>query len=605
MTLKQKRILFISGGVAALLVLLITALVLFINVNVYKPRIEAAASDAIGMDFKIGGTMKIVLFPRFGVSLENVLIKKRELDLLSAQRVRIGLKLLPLIKREARISEFTIIKPKITIERDKNGRFNFEGKIQKPAKEEKLPVALLTMGSFVISKGELVFLDRISNTKTELNSIDLNIKNLSFTADRSNRFLQDISFSGNFQCNALKTKGFEVKNIKLDMKGKNGIFDISPIAMDSFGKAERGSIRVDITGEKPLFRAQYTASKFYFERFWEAVSKKQIAKGDTTTPGKKSGNETELTNVDLTIASLSFGKGGKDLFNNIFFSGDFQCKSLKTKDFEVKNIKLDMKGKNGIFDISPITMNFFGGTEKGDIKADLRGDSPFLKIQFAATKFNFEKFVEAFSRKKIMEGQMDFSLNIMTKGKSLEEMKKSMNGEAFLKGENLLLYSLDLDSLLSKIEQSQSFSLVDVGAFFLAGPLGTVLTKGYDFAGVYQETRGGQGIVKKLVSEWRIKNGIAEAEDVALSTRKNRVAMKGGLDFVNSRFDDVTVAALDEKGCAKFSQKIHGPFRKPQIEKISTLRTIVGPAVKLFEKAQKFILGKCKVFYKGSIKHPV
>jgi len=180
-----------------------------------------------------------------------------------------------------------------------------------------------------------------------------------------------------------------------------------------------------------------------------------------------------------------------------------------------------------------------------------------------------------------------------------------MNGEASLRGENLLLYGMDLDSLLSNIEESQNFSLVDVGAFFLAGPLGTVLTKGYDFAGVYQETRGGQGIVKKLVSEWRIKNGIAEAEDVALSTRKNRVAMKGGLDFVNSRFDDVTVAALDEKGCAKFSQKIHGPFRKPQIEKISTLRTIVGPAVKLFEKAQKFILGKCKVFYKGSIKHPV
>ena len=145
MTPKQKRILFVLGCIAVLLVLLITALVLFINVNVYKPRIEAAASDAIGMDFKIGGKIKIVLFPRFGVSLENVLIKKGELDFFSAQRVRIGLKLLPLIKREARISEFTIIEPKITIERDKNGRFNFEGPIQKPAKEEKLPVALLTI----------------------------------------------------------------------------------------------------------------------------------------------------------------------------------------------------------------------------------------------------------------------------------------------------------------------------------------------------------------------------------------------------------------------------------------------------------------------------
>jgi hypothetical protein len=202
---------------------------------------------------------------------------------------------------------------------------------------------------------------------------------------------------------------------------------------------------------------------------------------------------------------------------------------------------------------------------------------------------------------------MDFSLNIATNGKNLEEMKRRMNGEASLKGENLLLYGIDLDSLLSKIQESQNFSLVDVGAFFLAGPLGTALTKGYDFVGVYKETRGGQGIIKKLVSAWRIKYGIAEAEDVALSTKRNRVAMKGRLDFVNSRFDDVTVSALDEKGCSKFSQKIRGPFRKPQIEKkVSTVKTIVGPAVNLFEKAQKFMgLGKCKVFYKGSVKHPV
>ena len=605
MTPKQKRILFVSGGVAALLIAVITALLLFINVNVYKPRIEAAASDAIGMDFKIGGPMKIVLFPRFGVSLENVLIKKRQLDFLSAEKVRIGLRLFPLIKREVRISEFTIIEPKITIERDKNGRFNFEGPKQKPEKEEKLPTVLLTMGSFVISKGELVFLDKISNARTELNGIDLNIKDLSFSAERSHSLLRNVSFSGTFQCKAIKTKDFEVGNIRFDMKGKDGIFDISPIAMNFFGEGERGSIRVDITEETPLFRVQYSASKFDFERFWKAVSKKQIAKVAANPADKKSANKTELTDVDLTIASLSLGRGGKDLFNNISFSGNFQCKTLKTKDFEAKNIRLDMKGKEGIFDISPITMNFFGGTEKGAIKADLTGDSPLLKIQFAATNFDFEKFVEAFSKKKIMKGQMDFSLNIMTKGKSLEEMKKSMNGEAFLKGENLLLYSLDLDSLLSKIEQSQSFSLVDVGAFFLAGPLGTVLTKGYDFAGVYQETRGGQGMIKKLVSEWRIKNGIAEAEDVALSTRKNRVAMKGGLDFVNSRFDDMTVAALDENGCSKFSQKIHGPFRNPQIEKISTLKTIVEPAVKLFKKAQKFVgWGKCKVFYKGSVKHP-
>jgi len=136
-----------------------------------------------------------------------------------------------------------------------------------------------------------------------------------------------------------------------------------------------------------------------------------------------------------------------------------------------------------------------------------------------------------------------------------------------------VLYGVALDSLLAKIEEGQSFSLVDAGAFFLAGPLGTVLTKGYDFASIYIETRGGQETIEKLVSKWRIKNGIAEAEDVALSTKRNRVAMKGGLDFVNSRFDDVTVAALDEEGCPKFSQKIHG---NPESKKLAPCRPLSG-----------------------------
>ncbi len=42
-----------------------------------------------------------------------------------------------------------------------------------------------------------------------------------------------------------------------------------------------------------------------------------------------------------------------------------------------------------------------------------------------------------------------------------------------------------------------------------------------------------------------------------------------------------------------------------KFKEVSTVKTIVGPAVNLFEKAQKFMgLGKCKVFYKGSVKHP-
>jgi hypothetical protein len=53
---------------------------------------------------------------------------------------------------------------------------------------------------------------------------------------------------------------------------------------------------------------------------------------------------------------------------------------------------------------------------------------------------------------------MDFSLNFTTRGKSLDELKRRINGETSLRGENLLLYSFDPDSLLLKIEGNSSIN---------------------------------------------------------------------------------------------------------------------------------------------------
>lgn len=144
-----------------------------------------------------------------------------------------------------------------------------------------------------------------------------------------------------------------------------------------------------------------------------------------------------------------------------------------------------------------------------------------------------------------------------------------------------------------------------MGGILLAGPLGLAITKGYDYGSAYWESRGGDSAIKKLISHWTVKNGVAEAEDVALSTAKNRVALKGRLDFVKERFDDVTIAVVDEKGCAVLSQHIHGPFRHPDSEQMIRLRSIAGPIINLYQKTKKFLgVGECRTFYAGALKHP-
>ena len=159
----------------------------------------------------------------------------------------------------------------------------------------------------------------------------------------------------------------------------------------------------------------------------------------------------------------------------------------------------------------------------------------------------------------------------------------------------------NLDEKLSRYESSQNFNLVDVGAFFIAGPLGTAVTKGYNFASIFQGTRGDTEI-RALVSQWKVENGVAHAQDVAMATKENRLAMKGALDFVNGDFDNVTVALLDNAGCARVEQKIVGPFSNPHIEKANVLVSVTGPISSLVSKAKKFLGGKCEVFYEGSVR---
>jgi AsmA protein len=95
------------------------------------------------------------------------------------------------------------------------------------------------------------------------------------------------------------------------------------------------------------------------------------------------------------------------------------------------------------------------------------------------------------------------------------------------------------------------------------------------------------------------------ARDVALATGKHRVALQGELDFVNEKFDDVTVALIDAEGCTKVRQTIQGSFQKPEVEQPSVLKTLTGPVRKLIKLGKElFPGGECEAFYAGSVAAP-
>ena len=89
MALHKKKVLFITTGVITLVVFA-GILALLLSIKVFKPQIEAAASTALRMDVRIKGGMGIALFPGFGLSLTDVNLRNRGLDVVTIEQIRTG-----------------------------------------------------------------------------------------------------------------------------------------------------------------------------------------------------------------------------------------------------------------------------------------------------------------------------------------------------------------------------------------------------------------------------------------------------------------------------------------------------------------------------------
>ena len=320
------------------------------------------------------------------------------------------------------------------------------------------------------------------------------------------------------------------------------------------------------------------------------------ANGDTVA--RFDGCNLKVGDVHLAAAEKS------NLLQRLSARGRGACRQIRTRDMQVTDPRSSVTADAGRFVFAPVALRAYGGEGSAELRADLSGDAPKYKLQYQLKKFRIEQWLRVFSPKEIASGEMNFTAALSLHGRTLTELKQSVDGTLSLRGQKLTLQIGDLDQDLSRYESTQQFNLVDLGAILLGGPAGVLITKGYDFARVLHGP-GGASEVPQLVSDWRVENGKAQATDVAMTTAANRVALKGDLDLVNGRFGDVTVAVVDNEGCARVLQKVHGRFGEPEIDKPNVLMALSGPARRLVTEAKENLLGShCEPFYSGSVSSP-
>jgi len=481
------RWLYAVGAVLALALLLGVIMLLSWRAHA-REQLQAAASQALGLQVTIERPVVLKFFPGLAVKLTDVHIRNGGSDVASAGQAVLAIDLLALLRRQVRIPRVDLARVALMLERGRDGRFNFEG---------ASPVATPIPG---------------------IDSTDVNLTDLTFSYSNRQRGTQ------------LQAMGCDVQ-----------------------------------------------------------ASNLRVADGGAAAGAGAAG-------------------GGEGLMKRLSGSAKLSCGQVRIHDLPLSDVRFSAECASGVLRSSDVTLRAFGGQAKASLSADFTAATPSYRLRATLSRFQLTEFSKSFSHKSLGDGLMDFSTALTMSGSDADAMTRSSNGDASLHGSDLTLAVGDLDAEMSEYRKTQRFNLVDLGGLLLAGPIGVAATKGYDYAKVIASS-GGSSRIETFISEWHIDHGVAQATDVAMSTRENRVALKGGVDFVNQSFQQATVAVIDRQGCAVVEQKVRGSFSHPEIGEPNVVKTLAAPALNLLDKARHLIgqhpgSGPCEVFYSGSLPPP-
>lgn len=203
-----RKILIGAGAFVALLVAFAIALVALVDVNAYKPQIEAYVKDKYQRRLAIEGDLALSVFPRVALALPRMTLSPRAGDGVAASLdgARLSVALLPLLRGQIVVDTVRIDGLKAVIERRRDGTTSIDDLIKpagdKPA--EPAPpggVPKFEIGGVELANAELTFDDRQASNTIALKKLELK------TGRIAPQGRTPVSLSTNFSSNQPSAQG--------------------------------------------------------------------------------------------------------------------------------------------------------------------------------------------------------------------------------------------------------------------------------------------------------------------------------------------------------------------------------------------------------------
>ncbi len=620
-----------------------------IFLNKYKEPILAKIGETVNREVRLG-ELRLTLFTGIGLRLKEVSISNaegfREEPMFSMAELDLKVRFLPLLHKEIVVDRVILRKPRILIEKDEKGNFNFsdlvgETKPSEPPAEKSdvepedqpplTALAGLLVSKITLSEGVFSFYDAGSEplkNGVHIQNIDLMLEDVSLEKPISfslsfgvNRDAKDVRLNGTLGPVG-KTIDFEKVPLSIQMTIQE--FALSRI-MDFLGEEPpvliqegrlttsvdlsgdlasglriAGTINVasltlsDPTKEEPLVNKLnldlYEDLSFYLKKEKIVIQKARISIDRAEINFK--GEVSELLNdPSLTLQISSNDIPLKD-WNTTFptFPGPGWDTSIKVEG--------DVAGKpSGKINVSMKISSNTGFGEQGstsfDIKADLGVEKPTYAGSLQLSRIDLSKLQEAFAkREEKIEGELTAQVNLSGSGFAVEEIKENLAGDGNFKIERGLLRNVNLEKKIFSAISSK-----------FAIPVETLT----EMTGV-EISEGDQTPFEECYGTFRIGSGRIDIMNVVITSENHGFSAQGTVGL-NQKLDlnarmvlrklgevkkkKFTYYLVDDKSRKYIPFKVTGETSDPKV-RVDTDKLIKGQVQEVVDKKMEKLEEKLK-----------
>ncbi len=187
--------------------------------------------------------------------------------------------------------------------------------------------------------------------------------------------------------------------------------------------------------------------------------------------------------------------------------GSTRIGSLKAANVKVAQLRVDVKAKNGLVNIAPLSAKLYQGSMDG--KASVDATTYTFTVNEKLTGVEVAPLLKDAANLDLAEGKGNIALDLSAQGNTVGALKRALNGNASLNLANGAIKGINLAKLVQGV-QSLSRNTT-------AQTLGVDKNEKTDFT--------------EFKASFKVRNGVAHNDDLAVKSTVLRVTGNGDIDI--------------------------------------------------------------------------